>query len=373
MLCHRDQSLLAALHVLLVLRSTASAPLPSRRASSCKSSSSTPRWKTRSAATVNAPKPKRSDEAKRRDFYVAEPAKPTFPGPKFHIGERFKYYKSQIAMHSVGKKCFRNMWLESISTFEEHENCSNNPDTQAPLPMSPPTPIVEAPAITKMKSLLRKFTDKNPEHPIVSTLHSIARRDATGKSSRNKEVSLTHLKDAFKTIVSHYLHHFNDDDKADAIANLLFNESIFDKNSTQKVAHQITRGITTQKFNAVALLRLLDLHTGALNDTGVDLYASLGDPSKGQGFLPKRWRMRVPRNAANKLVLESFKVRHNPCTEFGETIRVDFERQLRFVIKAFGLHQKAVNEGIEIAITGDGAAITTSTTTAGQTALGSLG
>eukprot|EP00956_Cyclotella_meneghiniana_P010817 scaffold15122_cov41-Cyclotella_meneghiniana.AAC.1 len=46
------------------------------------------------------------------------------------------------------------------------------------------------------------------------------------------------------------------------------------------------------------------------------------------------------------------------------------ERQLRFVMKAFGLHQKAVNEGIEIAITGDGAAITTSTTTAGQTALG---
>ena len=224
--------------------STASAPLPSRRASSCKSASSTPRWKTRSAATVNAPKPKRSDEAKRRDFYVAEPAKPTFPGPKFHIGERFKYYKSQIAMHRVGKKCFQNMWLESItiSTFEEHERCSNNPDTQASLPVSPPTPIVEAPTISKMQSLLRKFIDKNPEHPIVSALQSIA-RDANGTASRNKEVSLTYLKDAFKTIVSHYLHRFNEDDKADAIANILFNESIFDKNSIQKVAHQVSRGI----------------------------------------------------------------------------------------------------------------------------------
>eukprot|EP00956_Cyclotella_meneghiniana_P030567 scaffold77239_cov86-Cyclotella_meneghiniana.AAC.4 len=92
------------------------------------------------------------------------------------------------------------------------------------------------------QSLLHKFIDKNPEHPIVSKLQSIA-RDATGTVSRNKEVSLTNLKYAFKTIVSHYLHRFNEDDKADAIANILFNESIFDKNSIQKVAHQVSRGI----------------------------------------------------------------------------------------------------------------------------------
>lgn len=48
-----------------------------------------------------------------------------------------------------------------------------------------------------------------------------------------------------------------------------------------------------------------------------------------------------------------------------------FEAQLRFLIDQYGLKDIAVDEGgVQIAITGDGAALTTSTRKASQTCLG---
>jgi hypothetical protein len=64
-------------------------------------------------------------------------------------------------------------------------------------------------------------------------------------------------------------------------------------------------------------------------------------------------------------------VEHHESTRHGESICVDLERQIRFLVEQYGLKEIAVNEGgVQIAITGDGAALTTSSRKAGQTCLG---
>jgi hypothetical protein len=63
-------------------------------------------------------------------------------------------------------------------------------------------------------------------------------------------------------------------------------------------------------------------------------------------------------------------VHHDQTTRYGEYIHVEYESQLRFLIKQYGLTDIAHTVGIQIAITGDGAALTSSTRKAGQTCLG---
>jgi hypothetical protein len=71
------------------------------------------------------------------------------------------------------------------------------------------------------------------------------------------------------------------------------------------------------------------------------------------------------------LVDSLFQVQHNETTRHGESICVNLECQIRFLVEQYGLKDIAVNDGgVQIAITGDGAALTTSSRKAGQTCLG---
>jgi hypothetical protein len=65
-----------------------------------------------------------------------------------------------------------------------------------------------------------------------------------------------------------------------------------------------------------------------------------------------------------------FCLTHNPNSQYGDHVFLDVELAFRFLVTVLGLKEKAINSGIEIAITGDGAAITTSSKTAGQCCVG---
>jgi hypothetical protein len=80
--------------------------------------------------------------------------------------------------------------------------------------------------------------------------------------------------------------------------------------------------------------------------------------------------MTTTRNAANGLVDTTMGLSHVPNSRFGEMVQLDTQRALRCGIEVFGLKNKATNESIEVAVTGDGAALTTTTKNAGQTAVG---
>ena len=93
-----------------------------------------------------------------------------------------------------------------------------------------------------------------------------------------------------RTIVSHYLGSSSDSDQADVVASLLFNGNIFHDNSIAKVAEKVTQCQNSISFNAIALLRAIDLNS-SLNDSGVNEYASIGNPASGASLLVKRWQI----------------------------------------------------------------------------------
>ncbi|KAL7518506.1 hypothetical protein ACHAWX_004987 [Stephanocyclus meneghinianus] len=91
---------------------------------------------------------------------------------------------------------------------------------------------------------------------------------------------------------------------------------------------------------------------------------------RGQGMLHKRWKLVHAREIANQFTQELLKISYETFSEYGNLVTMDMERGFRVSIKALGLTTKAQNSGVEIAITGDGAAITTLTNNAGQCCIG---
>jgi hypothetical protein len=158
-------------------------------------------------------------------------------------------------------------------------------------------------------------------------------------SSNFKNDSYHQFKDAISCLVSHHLHNFSVENKAHAAAKVLFNESIFENKAVNFVVDKISRCYNSMKYNSVALLRAIDANAG-LNDTAIDIYASIGNPKRGQANLVKRWELTAPRQVANRYINDLFDVQYDHSTEFGETIRVDYEKVLRFYIKANGLQEK---------------------------------
>jgi hypothetical protein len=173
-----------------------------------------------------------------------------------------------------------------------------------------------------------------------------------------------------KELVNHHLKQLSQQDKADCVADIMFNGDIFRKESTTTVARHIARGVNSQEFSAVALLQTIDCHVGALNDTGVSQYANIGRPIRGSSLLPKRHHLSHLRAFCDRYVAALLKVEHQQTTAYGEYIHCNYERQLRFIVDQYGLTETAVSTGIQIAITGDGAAMCTSSRKAGQTCVG---
>jgi hypothetical protein len=178
------------------------------------------------------------------------------------------------------------------------------------------------------------------------------------------------LKKSIESLVNHHLHQLFDEEKADRVAEYFFNGNLFPNDTVKKVARKVARTVNSFEYSAVALLKTIDCHVGSLNDTGVSQYANIGNPKKGDSLLNKRHHITNLRKFLDRYITALFKVEFEEGTKYGESIHVDFESQLRFLVGRYGLTDVAVREGIQIAITGDGAALTTSTRKAGQTCVG---
>lgn len=79
---------------------------------------------------------------------------------------------------------------------------------------------------------------------------------------------------------------------------------------------------------------------------------------RGKSLLHHRNKITDARNRANKLVSHTFDVEHDPTSNWGDLVCVSNENEFRFMLDMFGLREKAESEGIEWALTGDGAQLT---------------
>ena len=160
---------------------------------------------------------------------------------------------------------------------------------------------------------------------------------------------------------------------ADILGELLFNGELFGKRAGIEVATTATRSITSAIFSTVNLLRSIDTSGGALNDSAISQYAriekELGMGKKGSYMLHNRRKITHVRNIANRYIKYLLNVKHDPTCVAGDRVYIDPARAIRLSVDAFGLREKAINEGIEFAVAGDAAQVTT-TTNADQCCVG---
>ena len=122
-------------------------------------------------------------------------------------------------------------------------------------------------------------------------------------------------------------------------------------------------GLSERYFLSVRLLRASDFHTGALNDTGMDHYAKieaesgLTNAQQGSGMLHNRWKITQVQNIVNAFVKYLFQIRNDPKKPYGDLVKLDSERAFQCFVGGLGSKEKAIREGIEWAITGNGAKI----------------
>jgi hypothetical protein len=83
-------------------------------------------------------------------------------------------------------------------------------------------------------------------------------------------------------------------------------------------------------------------------------------------LLNKRWKICHVRSIAYKFTSHLLNIKHNQFSEYGDYIGMDIELGFGIYLDALGLKEKAKSKPVDVAITGDGAAITTSTNNAGQ-------
>ena len=170
---------------------------------------------------------------------------------------------------------------------------------------------------------------------------------------------------------------YDENKHADLLGEILFNARIFSKCASDKASLKTTRSVSSCIFNVIALLKAIDSKAGALNDSSVDEYAhieddsNLSDNGKGTGILRKRHYLTRARKMGNGLVNETFGVEelHDEVNK-GDMVMFEPEQLFRFILKVFKLEEKARQGALRYAITGDAAALTTSTDNAGQCLFG---
>ena len=121
------------------------------------------------------------------------------------------------------------------------------------------------------------------------------------------------------------------------------------------------------------------MKAGSINDNGVDEYAKiekdvgLTSPPQGKSMLRPWHNISRARKIANGLVLHLFTIddSHSPLVQSNyDQVIFDPERLFRFMLDVFQLKEKALQGNLRYAITGDGAAVCTSTNTASQSLFG---
>ena len=95
----------------------------------------------------------------------------------------------------------------------------------------------------------------------------------------------------------------------------------------------------------------------------------MGVGKKGSYTLHSRQKITHVCNIANRYIKYLFDVKHDPTCIAGDQDFIDPVKAIRLSVDAFGLTEKAINEGIEFAVAGDAAQVTT-TTNADQCCVG---
>jgi hypothetical protein len=115
-----------------------------------------------------------------------------------------------------------------------------------------------------------------------------------------------------------------------------------------------------KSHDLLQLLKAIDLTAGGLKDTTVSpQYASIErylqpTPRRNRSIIQFCKRICDIRKIANSFTSHVLNIQHNnpnlePLNDFGNLIQFNYVRLLRYLVKVFGLKDKAMSNGIDIA------------------------
>lgn len=159
-------------------------------------------------------RPIRSEASKNRELYVAVPSSPTKPGPKFNWLQTKARYKLRIKHAQEGREMYKRMWFHSLA--------ESAADTTIDRSILPSANVIH-PNVDRLQQVVSKFVRENPNHAVVQSIN----RMASGRTP-NKDANIDQLKQSMRALVDFHLKRMVEEDKTDCVAEILFNESLFD-------------------------------------------------------------------------------------------------------------------------------------------------
>jgi len=144
-------------------------------------------------------------------------------------------------------------------------------------------------------------------------------------------------------------------ERGEILGNLLFQGGLFGDEVGKMLAGECAASVSRQVFTPQALLRSIDSSgQGSMNDAAVSDYARIEDKQgltshdKGKTLLPFRGHLTDVRKIMNDLAEHLFKLKHNEdkrLRKYGDIVKWDYERLIRYLLAVYSLTQKSVTEG----------------------------
>ena len=335
---------------------------------------------SRKGPRSNPSKPTRA--AKPVDRYVAEPA---------CLSDRTgqsPWTKSKSLIHNLtaSKKTLEdNERVLRLELYKSHAGISelnkkllakNQMGDSRPMSHSPPAPFETSDLKAFAKAALKSNSQEVSDVNLVSVLSALG-LDKDGRVT--KRASKASFVKGIRTLVDFHFSNYDENEHADIMGELLFNGNFFSKDASNKASEKITRTLASCIFNAVQLLKAIDMKAGSSNDSSIDEYAKierdvgLTSPPQGKSILRPRHNITRARKIADGLVSHLFTIddSHSPLVECNyDQVSFDPERLFRFTLDVFKLKEKALRGNLKFGWAGDAAAVCTSTNNASQSLFG---
>ena len=179
------------------------------------------------------------------------------------------------------------------------------------------------------------------------------------------EVRSERLATGIKTLLEYHFGGKRDNKKAEILGNILLSGAVVEKESSNKVVRDIASSVARTVFTPQAICKSIDVSNGSLNDRAVsdmariEVNENLFNFTKGTSMLPFRGRVTEVRKIMNDFARHLFCFQHNTTPDtakHGDFVAWDYESLVRFLVKEYGLKEKATSKGgVVLVATGDGA------------------
>lgn len=215
-----------------------------------------------------------------------------------------------------------------------------------------------------IKQLLRNSSSSNSNE--LQTVFRHLGCDVKGRVS--DETHMNKLAIGMRLLLDLHFHNCTEEQRAHVFGKVLFNGKIFNQEYTNLIATTVSKYVSTTIFSSVSLLKAMDMSSGGFNQTGIRTYAHIQNnsgfsASRGHNMLHDRWKVGHSQKIADDCVNHILHVEPIMDDKFGEVVRINTERAYRLLLKVFGLEEKAINRGILICVSGDGALLDSSSFT----------